>query len=97
MRSKNILLKELFKRKYRNRIKQSKKGKGSFKRLKKIKVEDWKKEREKKKVKERRKWKQIIVWDVAITSQRFVCFLRIKHRFRIILKYKDHQRIFFYY
>jgi hypothetical protein len=45
--------------------------------LKKIKVEDWKKEREKKKVKERRKWKQIIVWDVAITSQGFVCFLRI--------------------
>ena len=59
-------MKELFKRKYRNRIKQSKKGKGSFKRLKKIKVEDWKKEREKKKVKERRKWKQIIVCDVAI-------------------------------
>ena len=40
MRFKNILLKELFKRKYRNRIKQSKKGKGSFKRFKKIKVED---------------------------------------------------------
>ena len=67
MRSKNILIKELFNRKYRNRIKRSKKGKGSFKRLKKIKVEDWKKEREKKKVKERRKWKQIIVCDVAIT------------------------------
>ena len=62
MRSKNILLKELFKRKYRNRIKQSKKGKGSFKRLKKIKLEDWKKEREKKKVKERRKKG----WDVTI-------------------------------
>ena len=49
------MIKELFKRKYRNRIKKSKKGKGSFKRLKKIKVEDWKKEREKKKVKEKRK------------------------------------------
>ena len=56
------MMKELFKRKYRNRIKQSKKGKGSFKRLKKIKVEDWKKEREKKKVKERRKKG----WDVTI-------------------------------
>ncbi len=55
MRLKNILIKELFNRKYRNRIKRSKKGKGSFKRLKKIKVEEWKKEREKKKVKERRK------------------------------------------
>lgn len=73
MRSKNILIRELFNRKYRNRIKRSKKGKGSFKRLKKIKVEDWKKEREKKKVKERRKKG----WDVAITWQRFVCFLRI--------------------
>ena len=63
MRSKNILLKELFKRKYRNRIKQSKKGKGSFKRLKKIKVEDWKKEREKKKVKERRKVEMLLLLD----------------------------------
>ena len=36
MRSKNILIKELFKRKYRNRIKQNKRGKGSFKRIKKI-------------------------------------------------------------
>ncbi len=50
MRLKNILIKELFNRKYRNRIKRSKKGKGSFKRLKKIKVEEWKKGREKKKV-----------------------------------------------
>ena len=33
-------MKELFKRKYRNRIKKSKKGKGSFKRFKKVKVED---------------------------------------------------------
>ena len=40
MRSKNILIKELFNRKYRNRIKRSKKGKGSFKRLKKSKVEE---------------------------------------------------------
>jgi stalled ribosome alternative rescue factor ArfA len=40
MRFKNILLKELFKRKYRNRIKQNKKGKGSFKRLNKIKVQE---------------------------------------------------------
>ncbi len=40
MRFKNILLKELFKRKYRNRIKQRKKGKGSFKRIKKIKVKE---------------------------------------------------------
>ena len=40
MRYKNILIKELFIRKYRNRIKRSKKGKGSFKRLKKIKVEE---------------------------------------------------------
>ena len=62
MKLKNILIKELFNRKYRNRIKRSKKGKGSFKRLKKIKVEDWKKEREKKKVKEKRKKG----WDVAI-------------------------------
>ena len=46
MRLKNILIKELFNRKYRNRIKRSKKGKGSFKRLKKIKVEEWKKGRE---------------------------------------------------
>jgi len=40
MKYKNILLKELYSKKYRNRIKRSKKGKGSFKRLKKIKVED---------------------------------------------------------
>ena len=40
MRSKNILIKELFNRKYRNRIKRNRKGKGSFKRLKKTKVED---------------------------------------------------------
>ena len=40
MRLKNILIKELFNRKYRNQIKRSKKGKGSFKRLKKIKVEE---------------------------------------------------------
>ena len=36
---KNLMMKELFKRKYRNRIKQSKKGKGSFKRIKKIEDE----------------------------------------------------------
>ena len=40
MKSKNILIKELYNSKYRNRIKKSKKGKGSFKRLKKIKVEE---------------------------------------------------------
>tara|TARA_Y100001973_G_scaffold60742_1_gene89267 strand:- start:50 stop:172 length:123 start_codon:yes stop_codon:yes gene_type:complete len=40
MRFKNILLKELFKRKYRNRIKQNKKGKGSFKRIKKTKIDE---------------------------------------------------------
>ena len=40
MRSKNILIRELYNRKYRNRIKKSKKGKESFKRLKKIKVEE---------------------------------------------------------
>ena len=33
-------MKELFKRKYRNRIKQNKKGKGSFKRLKKVKFQE---------------------------------------------------------
>lgn len=49
MKYKNILVKELYSRKYKNRIKQSKKGKGSFKRLKKIKIEDWKKERERQK------------------------------------------------
>ena len=37
---KNLMIKELFKKKYKNKIKQSKKGKGSFKRLKKIKVEE---------------------------------------------------------
>ena len=37
---KNLMIKELFKKKYKNKIKQSKKGKGSFKRLKKVKFED---------------------------------------------------------
>ena len=37
---KNLMIKELFKKKYKNKIKQSKKGKGSFKRIKKIKVEE---------------------------------------------------------
>ena len=53
MKYKNILVKELYSSKYRNRIKRSKKGKGSFKRLKKVKFEDWKKGRKK-------------GWDVAI-------------------------------
>ena len=39
MKYKNILVKELYSRKYRNRIKRSKKGKGSFKRLKRVKAE----------------------------------------------------------
>tara|TARA_R100001086_G_scaffold239711_1_gene165339 strand:+ start:272 stop:439 length:168 start_codon:yes stop_codon:yes gene_type:complete len=39
MKYKNILVKELYSRKYRNRIKRSKKGKGSFKRVKKVKAE----------------------------------------------------------
>jgi hypothetical protein len=38
MKYKNILVKELYSRKYRNRIKRSKKGKRSFKRLKKVKA-----------------------------------------------------------
>ena len=39
MKYKNMLVKELYSCKYRNRIKRSKKGKGSFKRVKKVRVE----------------------------------------------------------
>ena len=42
MKYKNILVKELYSRKYRNRIKRSKKGKGSYVRVKKVKAErEW--------------------------------------------------------
>ena len=42
MKYKNILVKELYSRKYRNRIKRSKKGKGSYVRVKKVRVErEW--------------------------------------------------------
>jgi len=64
MKYKNILVKELYSRKYRNRIKRSKKGKGSFKRLKKVKAEDWKKERERQKEikkKEERRLKEVML------------------------------------
>ena len=42
MKYKNMLVRELYSCKYRNRIKRSKKGKGSFKRVKKVKAErEW--------------------------------------------------------
>jgi len=39
MKYKNILVKELYSRKYRNRIKRSKKGRGSYVRVKRVRVE----------------------------------------------------------
>ena len=42
MKYKNILVKELYSRKYRNRIKRSKKGRGSYVRVKRVRVEiEW--------------------------------------------------------
>ena len=74
------MMKELFKRKYRNRIKKSKKGKGSFKRFKKVKVEDWKKERERQKEikkKEERRLKEVMLKCCYPNLQKIFCCSRI--------------------